>query len=158
MRLGYASLADNQATLGGTFQSRFGGEDETRLSALSLEGRRYLGDWTLSGAFEAASARVNAMDVFRLLDAGWLDRDLALSVWRMGWATWLSLAVKAARALWAVASGILHSSTRRVLRSTSTPTADWLLAPLIKSPSQWPGISRSSTSGGRTWMLTISGI
>lgn len=28
--------------------------------------------------------RVNAMDVFRLLDAGWLDRDLALSVWRMG--------------------------------------------------------------------------
>lgn len=53
---------------------------------------------------------------------------------------------------------ILHSSTRRVLRSTSTLTADWLLAPLIKSPSQCPGISRSSTSGGRTWMLTISGI
>lgn len=71
MRLGYASLADNQATLGGTFQSCFGGEDETRLSALSLEGRRYLGDWTLSGAFEAASARVNAMDVTGLWTSAW---------------------------------------------------------------------------------------
>ena len=31
-------------------------------------------------------------------------------------------------------------------------------APLLTSPSQWPGITRSSTLGGRTWMLTISGI
>lgn len=28
----------------------------------------------------------------------------------------------------------------------------------MESPSQWPGITRSSISGGRTWMLTISGI
>src|SRR5437773_12246913 len=27
----------------------------------------------------------------------------------------------------------------------------------MKSPSQWPGITPSSTSGGLTWMLTISG-
>lgn len=42
--------------------------------------------------------------------------------------------------------------------ATSTPTEDLLPAPLMKSPSQWPGMTRSSTSGGRTWMLTISGI
>ena len=58
----------------------------------------------------------------------------------------------------AIESGIFASSTRRVLRSTSTPTADRLLAPLIRSPSQWPGMTRSLTSGERTWMLAISGI
>ncbi len=51
-----------------------------------------------------------------------------------------------------------HSSTRRVLHSTSTPTAERLLAPLMRSPSQCPGMSRSSASGGRTWLLTMSGI
>ncbi len=71
MRLGYASLADNESTLGGAFQSRFGGEDETRLSAVSLEGRRYLGSWAFSGALEAASARVNAMDVAGLWTSSW---------------------------------------------------------------------------------------
>ena len=63
MRLGYASLRDTQATLGGTFQSRFGGEDSTRLSAVSLEARRNLGTWTLSGSLEAASARIDQLDV-----------------------------------------------------------------------------------------------
>ena len=58
----------------------------------------------------------------------------------------------------ALASGILHKSTIRLLRSTNTPTADLFPAPLIKSPSQCPGMRRSLTSGGRTWMLTISGI
>lgn len=66
--------------------------------------------------------------------------------------------MKAASADSAVASGMRASSTRRVVRSTSTPTLDSLPAPLIRSPSQCPGISLSFTSGGRTWMLTISGI
>lgn len=71
MRLGYASLADSEATLGGALQSRFGGEDQTRLSAVSLEGRRYVGAWTLSGSLEAASARVNAMNVSGLWTSAW---------------------------------------------------------------------------------------
>src|ERR1700710_2742686 len=70
----------------------------------------------------------------------------------------LSLAEKPASADAAVASSVLASSTRRLVRSTRTPTEDWLLAPLMKSPSQWPGSSRSSISGGRTWILTMSGI
>lgn len=41
------------------------------------------------------------------------------------------------------------SSTRRLLRSTRTPTEDLLPAPLMKSPSQCPGMTRSSTSGGQ---------
>lgn len=45
-----------------------------------------------------------------------------------------SLAVKALNAEAAVASSILASSTSRLVRSTSTPTAQALPAPLIKSP------------------------
>lgn len=71
MRLGYAALTDSEATLGGTFQSRFGGEDQTRLSAVSLEARRYLGNWAFSGALEAASARVNTMSVSGLWTSAW---------------------------------------------------------------------------------------
>ncbi|KVP70495.1 hypothetical protein WJ92_30455 [Burkholderia ubonensis] len=37
-------------------------------------------------------------------------------------------------------SGILASSTVRLMRSTSTATDDLLSAPLMRSPSQWPGI------------------
>jgi len=71
MRLGYASLADTQSTLGGAFQSRFGGDDQTRLSAVGLEARRYLGEWALSGSLEAASARVDAMNVSGLWTSAW---------------------------------------------------------------------------------------
>jgi len=77
---------------------------------------------------------------------------------RNGAAIEFSLAEKLASAEAAVASAILASSTRRLFRSTSTPTEDLLPAPLMKSPSQWPGMTRSFTSGGRTWMLTMSGI
>ena len=81
-----------------------------------------------------------------------------LAVWRIGAAIETSLAVKAASAEEAVASGMRANSTKRLLRSTRTPTAELLPAPLISSPSQWQGITRSCTSGGRTWMLSISGI
>jgi hypothetical protein len=40
--------------------------------------------------------------------------------------------------------------TRRVGRATSRPTADPLRAPLIKSPSPWPGTVRGPTSAGRS--------
>lgn len=71
MRLGYSALKDTQATLGGAFQSRFGGEDSTRLSAISLEASRDLGAWTLSGSLEAASARVDMMNVSGLWTSAW---------------------------------------------------------------------------------------
>jgi hypothetical protein len=41
---------------------------------------------------------------------------------------------------------ILHRTTKRVLRSTSVPTDERLKAPLIKSPSRWPGTIRASIS------------
>jgi len=52
---------------------------------------------------------------------------------------------------------ILHRTTKRVLRSTSVPTDDRLKAPLIKSPSQWPGTKRASISSGRLIMRNDSG-
>src|SRR5438067_1693051 len=45
--------------------------------------------------------------------------------------------------------GIRASSTRRVVRSTTVPTAEPLARPLMMSPSQCPGINRASTSIGR---------
>jgi len=71
----------------------------------------------------------------------------------MGRAIWLGFAVKAFRAERAEASAILHSSTKRLLRSTRTPTALLLPLPLMRSASQWPGTTRSPTSGGRTCTL-----
>jgi hypothetical protein len=47
---------------------------------------------------------------------------------------------------------ILHRTTKRVLRSTSVPTAERLKAPLIRSPSQCPRTRRASISSGR-WMI-----
>ena len=91
----------------------------------------------------------------------WLDNSLPWSyvkLSRIGAAIEFSLAEKPASAEAAVASSILASKTSRLVRSTSTPTDDLLPAPLMKSPSQCPGMTRSSTSGGRRWMLTISGI
>jgi hypothetical protein len=40
--------------------------------------------------------------------------------------------------------------TRRIVRSTRVPTAEPLRAPLIRSPSQWPGTVRVATSAGRS--------
>ena len=61
-----------------------------------------------------------------------------------------------------IASATLSASRRpgrcnqivnRVVRSTSVPTADPVsLAPMIRSPSQWPGTARSATSAGR-WLI-----
>src|SRR5690554_4542991 len=49
--------------------------------------------------------------------------------------------------------GAIHfgQDDRRVERSTSVLTAERLLAPMIRSPSQCPGIRRSSISGSRRW-------
>ncbi len=44
---------------------------------------------------------------------------------------------------------------KRVFRSTSVPTADLPFLPITKSPSQWPGTARSSTSAGRSLIMTI---
>ncbi|MDP3739687.1 MAG: S8 family peptidase [Hyphomonadaceae bacterium] len=71
VRLGYARLKDTNAALGGTLQSRFGGEDATRMSAVSLEGQRVAGKWTLSGSLEAADARIDTLDVSNLWTSAW---------------------------------------------------------------------------------------
>ena len=70
----------------------------------------------------------------------------------------LSAALKPSTAEVAVASCIFTNIKSPVLRSTSVPTADALPLPLMRSPSQWPGVKRSSASSGRTWMLTRSEI
>ena len=44
----------------------------------------------------------------------------------------------------------------RVVRSTSVPMAE-LPSPRMRSPSQWPGTARSSTSAGRS-LIMISGL
>jgi len=69
-----------------------------------------------------------------------------------------SFLLKATSADAAVASGMRHSNTKRLLRSSSTPTALLLAVPLMRSASQWPGTMRSSTSGGRILMLDMSAI
>jgi len=71
MRLGYASLRDANTALGGALQSRFGGEDQTRMSALSLEGRRDLGAWTFSGVVEAADVQIARLNVSDLWTSSW---------------------------------------------------------------------------------------
>jgi Cu+-exporting ATPase len=43
-------------------------------------------------------------------------------------------------------------------KTTSVPTRDWLRLPLIRSPSQWPGTSRSSTSMGPSSINVMSGM
>ena len=80
---------------------------------------------------------------------------------RIGCAMPNSLSVKACKTLAALAGlncGSLTSITNRLVRSTKVPTALALPSPLMRSPSQWPGNWRSSISGGRTWMLSMSGI
>jgi len=42
------------------------------------------------------------------------------------------------------------------VRSTRVPTAEALRAPLIRSPSQWPGTMRAATSGGRRSIEVMS--
>lgn len=71
VRLGYSALKDAETTLGGALQSRFGGDDATHMSALSLEGRGDFGAWTFSGSLEAAEARIDALDVSGLWTSAW---------------------------------------------------------------------------------------
>src|SRR3954469_3210941 len=43
-------------------------------------------------------------------------------------------------------------------RSTSVPITVWLRLAINRSPSQWPGTRRSSASGGRSAIETMSGM
>lgn len=63
VRLGYSALRDDNTALGGTMQSRFGGDDETRMTAIGLEARKEFGSWVFSGALEAAEPRLQGLDV-----------------------------------------------------------------------------------------------
>ncbi|MBS0184658.1 MAG: hypothetical protein JSS39_19895 [Nitrospira sp.] len=61
-----------------------------------------------------------------------------------------SFFVKPWRALVASAPSIRARMTRRVVRSTSVPTAEPLRAFLSKSPSQWLGTRPGATLAGRS--------
>ena len=52
--------------------------------------------------------------------------------------------------------GRCNSTVKRVVRSTSVPIAE-RFGPMIRSPSQWPGTSRPSTSAGRS-LINTSGV
>jgi subtilisin family serine protease len=71
VRLGFASLKDANTALGGSLQSRFGGDDQTKMSAMSLEGSKDLGRWTLSGSAEAANASIDELAVTGLWTSSW---------------------------------------------------------------------------------------
>jgi hypothetical protein len=71
VRLGYASLRDANTALGGALQSRFGGDDQTRMHAMSLEARRDVGSWTFSGMVEAADVRIERLNVSNLWTSSW---------------------------------------------------------------------------------------
>ena len=74
----------------------------------------------------------------------------SVNVLRRGVGTGLSFRVNPSRALRASVPSSLARITRRVVRSTRLPTAELLRAPLIRSPSQWPGTVRVATSAGRS--------
>jgi subtilisin family serine protease len=71
VRLGFAALKDANAALGGTLQSRFGGDDAAKMSAVSLEGQKLAGRWTFSGSLEAADARIDNLAVSGLWTSSW---------------------------------------------------------------------------------------
>ena len=76
-------------------------------------------------------------------------------------ATLTKLSVNACSTVAALAGlgfGSLTYISNLLVRSTKVPTALRLASPLIKSPSQCPGNCRSSISGGRMWMQSMSGI
>ena len=69
-------------------------------------------------------------------------------VFRSSAGTCRSFFVKPSRALRASVPSIRARMTRRVVRSTRVPTADPLRAPLMRSPSQWPGTVPGGHLGG----------
>jgi subtilisin family serine protease len=71
VRLGFASLKDANTALGGSLQSRFGGDDQTKMSAMSLEGSKDIGRWTLSGSVEAANVKMDELNVSGLWTSAW---------------------------------------------------------------------------------------
>ena len=94
----------------------------------------------------------------QLLVLGHLFAPSYVSVFRSGAGTCRNFFVKPSRALLASVPPILAKITRRVVRFTKVPTADRSRAPLIRSPSQWPGTVRVATSAGRSAMGVIWGI
>jgi len=71
LRAGYAALSDEMTALGGALQSRFGGDDEARMAAVSLEASLDAASWRLSGSVEAAQPRFQGLDVSGLWTSSW---------------------------------------------------------------------------------------
>jgi subtilisin family serine protease len=86
VRLGLSTLKDERTSLGGALQSRFGGDDGAKLSAIGFEAVRMAGAWRLSGSLEAASARIAGADVAGLWTSAWslsAERPLAVGSLRL---------------------------------------------------------------------------
>lgn len=72
MRLGFSSLDDNLTALGGALQTRFGEtQNDTHLSAISLESAHAFGSWTLYSSLEAASVKFDQVAVGGLWTSSW---------------------------------------------------------------------------------------
>src|SRR6266702_1404119 len=74
----------------------------------------------------------------------WAGRDLVAPV----------IAAATAAASWPC--GRCSSSTNRVVRPARVPIAEALPAPMIRSPSQWPGTARSAASAGRAPLISLA--
>ncbi|MEZ5937897.1 MAG: S8 family peptidase [Hyphomonadaceae bacterium] len=71
IRLGFGSMKDERTTLGGQLQSRFGGVDQSQVTATTIEGQRAIGNWTLSGSIEAGRAGLSGANVDGLWTSAW---------------------------------------------------------------------------------------
>lgn len=75
VRAGTSFVADEHTALGGTLQDRFGGRDQTHMTAYSLEGAWYPGArWSVSSGLEIASVELPGVDV----------KDVWTSRWSLG--------------------------------------------------------------------------
>ncbi|MEZ6011324.1 MAG: S8 family peptidase [Hyphomonas sp.] len=71
-RFGASFLNDADTALGGTVQQRFGADDQTKMTAYSLEGAWFAGrQWTLSSGLEFASVELPGVDVSDVWTSRW---------------------------------------------------------------------------------------
>jgi len=80
VRAGASFISDEDTALGGTLQERFGAQDQTEMTAYSLEGAWFAGsDWVLSSGLEMASVDLPGVDVEGIWTSRWsvgADRSL----------------------------------------------------------------------------------
>ncbi|KCZ49356.1 S8 family peptidase [Hyphomonas pacifica] len=72
IRAGASFVKDEETSLGGSLQRRFGEEDQTRMTAYSMEGAMLTGEaWTISSGFELASVELPGLDAQGVWTSRW---------------------------------------------------------------------------------------